>query len=67
MNLGMVTLPLAGMVFGTIAIVDRIIVIVVGDGGSTTSVGNQGVVGEGVSVGKGEEVVEEVFVITMCG
>ena len=56
------------MVFGTVAIVDRIVVVVVvvGDGGSTTSVGNKGVVGEGVSVSNSEEVVEEVFVITMC-
>jgi len=31
------------------------------------SVGNKGVVGEGVSVGNGEEVLEEVFVIVMHG
>jgi len=55
------------MVFSTTAIVDRIVVGVVGDGGSVTSVGSKGVVGEGVSVGNGEEVVEEVFVVTMHG
>ena len=55
------------MVFGTIAIVDSIIVEVVGDGGSATSVGSKGVVGEGVSIGKGEEVVEDVFIVVMCG
>jgi len=54
------------MVFGTVAIVDRIMVVVVGDGGSAMSIGNKGVVGEGVSIGNGEEVVKEVFVITMC-
>jgi len=55
------------MVFGTIAIVDRIVVGVVGDSGSAMSVGSKGVVGEGVSVGNGEEVVEEVFVVVMHG
>jgi len=55
------------MVFSTAAIVDKIIVVVVvGDGGSMMSVGNKGVVGEGVSVGNGEKVVEEVFVVVMC-
>jgi len=53
------------MVFGTVAIVDRIIVEVVGDGGSVTSVGSKGVVGEGVSIGNGEEVVKDVFVVVM--
>jgi len=55
------------MVFGTVAIVDSIIVGVVGDGGSAMSVGSKGVVGEGVSVGNGEEVVEGVFVVVICG
>jgi len=45
------------MVFGTVAIVDRIMVGVVGDGISATSVGSKGVVGEGVSISNGEEVV----------
>jgi len=40
------------MVFGTVAIVDRIVV---------------GVLGEGVSIGNGEEVVDDIFVIMMCG
>jgi len=53
------------MVFSTIAIVARIIVGVVDDGGSAMSVGSKGVVGEGVSIGNGEEVVEEVFVVAM--
>jgi len=55
------------MVFGTIAIVDRIVVGVVGDGGSVMSVGSKGVFGEGVSVGKGEEVVKDISIIAMCG
>jgi len=55
------------MVFGTVAIVYKIIAGVVGDGGSVMSVGSKGVVGEGVSIGNGEEVVEEVFVIVICG
>ena len=58
------------MVFSTVAIVDRFVVGVVGDGGSAMSVGSKGVVGEGVSDGNGEEVVKEavkeVFVIAMC-
>ena len=53
------------MVFSTVAIVERIVVGVVGDGESATSVGSKGVVGEGVSIGNGEEVVKEVFVIAM--
>jgi len=55
------------MVFGTVAIVYKIEAGVVGDGGSATSVGSKGVIGEGVSVGNGEEVVEDVFVVTICG
>jgi len=54
------------MVFGTVAIVDSITVRVVGDGGSAMSVGIKGVVGECISVGNGEEVVEDVFVVTIC-
>jgi len=53
------------MVFGMVAIVDSIIVVV-GDGGSTMSAGSKGVVGEGISVGNGEEVVEDIFVIMIC-
>jgi len=30
------------------------------------SVGSKGVIGEGVSVGNGEEVVEDVFVVAIC-
>jgi len=55
------------MVFGTVAIVDSIVAGVVGDGGSVTSVGSKGVVGEGISIGNGEEVVEDVFVVVICG
>jgi len=54
------------MVFSTVAIVDRIIVVIVGDGGSVTSVGSKGVVREGVSVGNGEKVVKDVFIVAMC-
>jgi len=54
------------MVFGTVAIADGV-TVVIGGGGSTTSVGSKGDVGEGVSVGNGEEVVEEVFEIAICG
>jgi len=54
------------MVFGTVAIVDRITVVIIGDDGSAICVGVKGDVGEGVSIGNGEEVVEEVFVIVMC-
>jgi len=55
------------MVFGTVAIVDSITVEVVGDGGSAMSVGSKSIVGEGISIGNGEEVVEDVFVIAICG
>jgi len=55
------------MVFGTVAIVYKIIAGVVGDGGSAMSVGSKGVVGEGISIGNGEEVVEDVFVVAICG
>ena len=54
------------MVFGTVAIVYKIETGVVGDGRSATSVGSKGVIGEGVSVGNGDEVVEDVFV-AICG
>ena len=55
------------MVFGTVAIVYKIKAGVVGDGGSVMSVGSKGVIGEGISIGNGEEVVEDVFVIAICG
>jgi len=55
------------MVFSTVAIVDSIVAGVVGDGGSVMSVGSKGVIGEGISIGNGEEVVEDVFVIAICG
>jgi len=54
------------MVFGTVAIVYKIEAGVVGDGGSAMSVSSKCVIGEGVSIGNGEEVVEDVFVIVIC-
>ena len=40
--------------------------VIIGERGSAICVRVKGDVGEGVSVGKGDDVVKEVFVVMMC-